>query len=222
MKKIMSLILVFTIIFSLTGLSQTAEASTIKLNKSKATLYVGDTLSLKLTGTTKKIKWTSSDSNKLKVSSTGKVTALFGGKADIIAKVGSKSYTCKITVKYDIDYMKVEAYNWVVGIWNDSFCDVYHYLEDGKNAIGGNMDVDKTIKNADSYMKEAYLYDDFVKSLNKSDYSDFKETWKSIRSEADYLYNRIKDETPTANDATYEFNYQKFNDGMYDLMGLLY
>ncbi|WP_051685337.1 Ig-like domain-containing protein [Clostridium sp. KNHs205] len=222
MKKYLSLLLTLALIFSLAGPVQTVSAATIKLNKTKVSLFAGDSVDLKLVGTTKKVKWSSSDSNIVKVSSSGKVTAMFGGKANVIAKVGNKSYTCKVTVKYDVDYMKVESYNWVVGIWNDSFCDIYHYIEDGTSATGRKLDVEKSIKNAESYMKKVYLYDNFVKSLSNSEYSDFKSTWKALRTEADYLYNRIKEETPRATDETYEFKYESFNDEMYELMGLLY
>lgn len=79
--------------------SVTAEAATVKLNKKKATLYVGDTLKLKVKGTKKKVKWSSSKKSVAKVSSKGKVTAKKAGKATITAKVGKKKYKCKITVK---------------------------------------------------------------------------------------------------------------------------
>ena len=80
----------------------TVEAATIKLNKTKITLDVGDTYQLKLTGTNKKIIWSSSKKSVATVSSKGKVTAKKAGKATITAKVGSKKYTCKVTVKHTI------------------------------------------------------------------------------------------------------------------------
>ncbi|HHT58009.1 Ig-like domain-containing protein [Herbinix luporum] len=80
----------------------TVEAATIKLNKTKITLDVGDTYQLKLTGTNKKVTWSSSKKSVATVSSKGKVTAKKAGKATITAKVGSKKYTCKVTVKHTI------------------------------------------------------------------------------------------------------------------------
>lgn len=79
----------------------TAEAATsIKLSKSKATIYVGNSIQLKLNGATaSKVVWSSSDDTIAKVSSSGKVTALKKGTVDIVAKYDGKSYKCKITVK---------------------------------------------------------------------------------------------------------------------------
>ena len=74
-------------------------ASGIQLNKTKATIYNGKTLTLKITGTKSKVKWSSSDTSVAKVSSKGVVTARKVGKATITAKVGSKKLECAVTVK---------------------------------------------------------------------------------------------------------------------------
>lgn len=70
-----------------------------KLNKTKATIYVGKTTTLKVTGTAKKVTWTTSNKNVATVSSKGKVTAKKAGTATITAKAGTKKLTCKVTVK---------------------------------------------------------------------------------------------------------------------------
>ena len=70
-----------------------------KLSKKSATLDVGKTLTLKLKNNKKKVKWTTSSKKVATVTSKGKITAKGAGKATITAKVGSKKYTCKITVK---------------------------------------------------------------------------------------------------------------------------
>ena len=75
------------------------EAASIKMNTTKKTLYVNKTYTLKVVGTKKKAKWLSSNKKVATVSSKGKVTAKKKGTATITAKVGSKKYTCKITVK---------------------------------------------------------------------------------------------------------------------------
>jgi hypothetical protein len=54
---------------------------------------------LKLKNNTKKIKWSTSNKKVATVTSKGKVKAKKAGKATITAKVGSKKYTCKVTVK---------------------------------------------------------------------------------------------------------------------------
>lgn len=68
------------------------------INKTITTLMVGEKVSLKITGTTKKIKWKSSNAKVAKVYSTGKVKGLKKGTATITATYGKKSLKCKITV----------------------------------------------------------------------------------------------------------------------------
>lgn len=88
-----------TIAPNLTDTMTVEAASKVKLNKTKATVYVGKSTQLKVTGTKKKVTWKSSNKKIATVTSKGKVTAKKGGKATITAKVAGKKYTCKITVK---------------------------------------------------------------------------------------------------------------------------
>ncbi len=79
-------------------------ATKVKLNKTKATLKKGKTLTLKATLTprnaSKKITWSSSNKKVAKVNKNGKVTAVKKGTAVITAKAASgKKATCRITVK---------------------------------------------------------------------------------------------------------------------------
>ena len=76
----------------------TAQAASA-INKTKATIYNGKTLQLKVTGTTKTVRWSSSDNKVAKVSQKGLVTAKKVGSATITAKVGGRKLNCKVTVK---------------------------------------------------------------------------------------------------------------------------
>jgi serine protease Do len=78
--------------------TQTVEAAVVKLSSTKASLFIGDSMTLKMIGTTKSVKWTSSNKKVATVSSKGKVTALKKGIAKITATVGSNKYTSLITV----------------------------------------------------------------------------------------------------------------------------
>lgn len=93
------------------GMLESHAASKIKINKTKATITKGDTLQLKITGTKKKAKWSSSKKSVATVSNKGKVTGKSTGTASITAKVGEKKYTCKVTVKKP-NYKKL-----IVGMW---------------------------------------------------------------------------------------------------------
>ena len=77
----------------------TVEAASVKISSKKKTMYKGYTYTLKVTGTKKKVTWTSSDKSKATVNSKGKVYAKKNGKVTITAKVGNKKYTCKVTIK---------------------------------------------------------------------------------------------------------------------------
>lgn len=78
--------------------SVTTQAAT-KISKKKATLYVGETLQLKLTGGSGSIKWKSNKSKIATVSKNGLVTAKKVGNCKITVNQKGKTYTCKITVK---------------------------------------------------------------------------------------------------------------------------
>lgn len=99
-KKFLALVL--ALVLSVTMLPATdanAASKKVKLNKTKATIYVGKTVTLKLKNNKKKVKWKTSNKKVATVSKSGKVKGKKAGKAVIKAKVGKKSYKCKITVK---------------------------------------------------------------------------------------------------------------------------
>lgn len=81
------------------GVETVEAASKVKLNYKKKTIYVGDTFKLKITGTKKKVKWSSANKKIATVSSKGVVKGIRKGTAKITASVGGKKYTCKMTVK---------------------------------------------------------------------------------------------------------------------------
>lgn len=78
--------------------SMNAEAAKVKLSKSKVYLVKGNTAALKVTGTSKKVKWSSSKKSVAKVSAKGKVTAKKKGTAVITAKVAGKKLKCTVKV----------------------------------------------------------------------------------------------------------------------------
>ena len=92
MKKNKKLLLIMTVLLLIVCMAVPVSAAT-KISKKKATLKVGQTLQLKVTGTKKKPKWTSSKKSVATVSSKGRVKAKKKGTATITAKVGKKKYT---------------------------------------------------------------------------------------------------------------------------------
>lgn len=70
----------------------------IKLNKKSATIYVGNTVKLKVKNSKKRVKWTSSNKRIASVNKSGKVTGKKTGKVRITAKVAKKKLKCTINV----------------------------------------------------------------------------------------------------------------------------
>lgn len=70
-----------------------------RLNKSSVTITVNSSENLKVTNSSGKIIWNSSNPKVASVNSKGKVTGQKKGTATITATVGGKSLKCKVTVK---------------------------------------------------------------------------------------------------------------------------
>lgn len=99
MFKLFAVVLSFVMVITILTPISTAQAATIKLNCTKKTIYEGDTFKLKVKGTKKKVKWSSSNKSIASVNSKGVVTGKCDGKATITAKVSGKKLKCKIVVK---------------------------------------------------------------------------------------------------------------------------
>ena len=76
-----------------------ASAAPVRLNKKSASVTVGKTVKLKVSGTRKKVKWSSSNSKIATVNKKGIVKARKAGNVKIIAKIVKKKLTCKVRVR---------------------------------------------------------------------------------------------------------------------------
>ena len=81
-----------------TAMPQQAEAA-VKISKKSTSVYVGQTVTLKVTGTSAKVTWKSSNKKVATVNANGVVTGKKKGTATIRAKVSNKTLKCKVTVK---------------------------------------------------------------------------------------------------------------------------
>lgn len=98
-KKLLSILLVLSVFVSSSNIDKVIAKSEIKISDTSIKLYEKDKCKLKVTGTNKKIKWSSSNTSVAKVNQKGKVTAVKKGKCVITAKVEKKKLKCKVTVK---------------------------------------------------------------------------------------------------------------------------
>ncbi len=89
-KKAMALLMAAVLAGSTLYSGVADAASAIKLNKKTAKIAVGKSVTLKVRGTKKKVKWKSSKKSVATVNAKGKVTGKKAGKAVVTAKVKGK------------------------------------------------------------------------------------------------------------------------------------
>ena len=94
-----SLIYIMPTIMPIDESGYVVSAASVKISKTKYKMNKGEKFTLKITGTNKTVKWSTSNKKIATVNSKGKVTAKKKGTVTITAKVGSKKFKCKITVE---------------------------------------------------------------------------------------------------------------------------
>lgn len=81
------------------GKKATCTVTVVSLSKTKLTIKIGQSATLKVNGTKKKVTWASSKKANVAVTSKGKITAKKAGKVTITAKAEGVSLKCNVTVK---------------------------------------------------------------------------------------------------------------------------
>ena len=157
-KKVLAIVIALVLSISMMQTTNVSAATNAKLNKKKATIYVGKTVTLKLKNNKKKVKWSSSNKRVATVSSKGKVKGKKAGKATITAKVGKKKYKCKITVKKKV-VKKQNNYN--------NYYDTQYVEKSVKEKIA---DACMTYGKSDSDSSGIYYYLDTIDTSSTTTY----------------------------------------------------
>lgn len=97
-RKFGLFIVLFLFIFIFIGKLHIVSAATIRLSSKSFTLEVNHYKTLHIYGTSKTVKWTTSNKSIAVVSSGGRVTAKAPGTVTITASVSGKKLTAKVTV----------------------------------------------------------------------------------------------------------------------------
>jgi hypothetical protein len=97
-KRFISVITILALLAVLIPMNVTEASSQLELNKTKAKICVNQVVKLKVTNSSSKVTWKSSNTKIATVSKSGKVTGKKVGTCTITAKVGKKSVKCKVTV----------------------------------------------------------------------------------------------------------------------------
>ena len=136
-------------------------------------------------------------------------------------KAESSSVSASATEKTDIRLNDVTS--WATGkIWNDGFCDIYHYVESGKNSVGDDMDIEFTVDNLKITLEKRGEYDAFIHTLddNVPEQAQLINAWDKMMEQTDILYQKAISDTPRPSDETYEFNtdlFKQYFDTFYEL-----
>ena len=75
------------------------DASNAKLSSEDFTASVGESVTLKVTGTDAAVIWSIDDSSVASISESGVVTGISAGRTEAHAKVGGKTLTCVVRIK---------------------------------------------------------------------------------------------------------------------------
>ncbi|WP_310604814.1 Ig-like domain-containing protein [Anaerosporobacter sp.] len=154
-KRILSSLLALLLVIAALVPNITVQAA-VKINKTSLSLNVGSSSQLKITGTTKKVTWSSSKTSVASVSSKGKVTAKKEGTATISAKVSGKTYKCKVTVKEKMISLTAEE---IVNKFIDAGLNVgtvivYDETTDPNNKLGRPNQYTSKVNFADSQVTQ--------------------------------------------------------------------
>lgn len=192
----------------------------VSLSYKKIILREKDKFTLKLNDNKKQVKWSSSKPSTVSVDQKGKINAKKTGNAIVSAKVGKKIYKCsvKVMTQYEISSQLLDAYNWQCEkIWNNGYCDIYHYIEHGSGAWGQSLNIKKTISTLNNELKFKKKHNNFVTQLQGNKYKKFKKTWNSLYKEMLVLEKCLKKGTPKPN-SNFNFPYQKYQKHLNQLL----
>lgn len=197
MKKILSLLLITSLLLVMFPARAQAEAVTI--SEKKMELVHGDTFTLKLLNVRERdtIVWNTTNRSVATVNSEGVVSADNVGNAIITAKAGGKKYACKITVVEDINNMRpYDAYSFaIMEVLGNGFYVLDNYTRFGESSFG--EDFETTLDNLHKNMIKLSQYNDKITALDGAEYDDFKVAWELAYNELNSLYNEMADKPPT-------------------------
>lgn len=209
MKKFLLLILICFLCFGFG--SSYVYAATSKISRSKLVLDTSDSYTLKITGATSKVAWSSKNKSIATVSTKGKVTAIKEGKTIIVAKVKTSTYICKVEVRPNVQTMLPEICNFAtVDIWNYGFCNIEWYEGNGTDSWGQELDIDKTLNDLDKSIVQMVIYNSYIESLQGEEYADLKLAWDNLYEVCNSLYGIIALSKPTPYHIDDAFNTDNF------------
>ena len=117
-----------------------------------------------------------------------------GSSSDSSSNLESTSAATSKADEVDEDINLSSICSWVTSkIWNDGFCDICHYVESGKDAIGQEMDIEFTIDNLKIAYAKKDAYNDYIQSLDDSipEQAQLINAWNKMNEQIDILYKIV-------------------------------
>ena len=139
----------------LTGTNELVQAATFKISKTSATMYLGDTLQLKVSGlkTGDKVTWSSSNKEIASVSSKGVVTAKTPNASAKITEIVKYKYTYKYKVKKKYKYKTTTKTKKLYCTINTIYPPLDRKLNVTEQLLGSGYSFELSVVDADPYDK---------------------------------------------------------------------
>ena len=138
----------------------------MSLNKTSATLYMGDKLTLKVSGNSNKTTWSTSSKKIATVNSKGVVTPVKPGTVTITAKKNGETFKCKVTVKWPPEKGKTSTKSYTfnkAGSYNNYESELYTYELAGKGTIKVTAQIKEVgTANWSDYLRMSIEDDSFI------------------------------------------------------------
>ena len=144
--------------FTINVVDKKVDASSIKLDNNKISLYLNDTYNLKFilypNNSTTEVKWSSSNNNVVKVNSNGKITAVGIGSAKVsVTTSNNKTDTCDVTVTkktIELNSIKLNKNNTTIIEGGSEILNVIYEPSDATNKKTDWSSSDSNIASVDS------------------------------------------------------------------------
>lgn len=219
-KKTLIVVLIIALLFSNLNIAVSSAKAAPQLNKTKATITIGNSVTLKMKNTNLAPKWSSSKKSIASVNKYGKVTAKKAGTAKITATVGKHEYICKVVIpkqyisekkiKLKVDGMKRLKMHGVskqdTVLWGIGQDDIAVVLDDGTVIAikPGSTQVFATVNDERIYSCDVEVEEDTSDSSLPSiptitpvpqptpDYNNTVAEYGSVSGNITYYYNNFK------------------------------
>lgn len=185
-------------------------AEKVAINKTSATIEVKKSVNLKITGTTSKVTWKSSNKKIATVNRSGKIVGVKEGKATITATVEKKKFTCNITVKKKSAYKTYK--NKDAGI-SYSYPTTLKYEDTSQGMSIGDLAEFTPVKKLkyNPIISMGYTY--WIFDVESEDFATYVEGLASAASDngeySDFSYKKIEHKTADiAYKAEYTYSYE--------------